>query len=399
MRKQSSDYRKFVYVFVGLLCIAIVSDLFGESVLEDGAIGRAEMGEKEKKVELQLEIEGVLKDYAYTIEVPATSPTEEEAEEYFKKAIEEIDKDFEEIGKSIPIQKSYLDDVVKADWSFLPFGLIDAEGNIRTEKFDEETIIQAKVELSCGNYERIYEFSFLLKEPEMSEEERLLEAIERQLEKNSLEEGSSKLRLPEEVEGKRISWKEKKSYLTPKILLLEAASLLLFLLIIKRHKEEEQKLRCMKMELVYPDIVSQLSLLIGAGMTTRQAWSRLARLYVWKKEKKLTKEDIVYERILQMSRKIEEGESERFVYQQFAEEIPVDSFRRLMRMLSGSVEKGTDGMEIRLQEECRRAFEQRIVHAKKLGEEASTKMLAPLMFMMLLIMAIVMLPALLQFQL
>ena len=53
---------------------------------------------------------------------------------------------------------------------------------------------------------------------------------------------------------------------------------------------------------------------------------------------------------------------------------------------------------LQLQEESRMAFEQRILVAKRRGEEASTKMLVPLMLMLMLVMAIVMVPALMEFQ-
>jgi len=43
------------------------------------------------------------------------------------------------------------------------------------------------------------------------------------------------------------------------------------------------------------------------------------------------------------------------------------------------------------------AYEQRVLLAKRLGEEASTKMLIPLMLMMVLVMGIVMIPAIISF--
>jgi hypothetical protein len=52
-----------------------------------------------------------------------------------------------------------------------------------------------------------------------------------------------------------------------------------------------------------------------------------------------------------------------------------------------------------LQEESRQAFEQRILQAKKKGEEASTKMLLPLMLMLMMVMGIIILPALIEFKL
>ena len=50
-----------------------------------------------------------------------------------------------------------------------------------------------------------------------------------------------------------------------------------------------------------------------------------------------------------------------------------------------------------MEQESKQAYEQRILQAKKLGEEASTRMLLPLMLMMMVVMAIVMVPAMLSF--
>ena len=50
-----------------------------------------------------------------------------------------------------------------------------------------------------------------------------------------------------------------------------------------------------------------------------------------------------------------------------------------------------------LEEEEHRAYTERILLAKKLGEEASTKMLLPLLLMMMLVMGIVLAPAMIGF--
>ena len=73
------------------------------------------------------------------------------------------------------------------------------------------------------------------------------------------------------------------------------------------------------------------------------------------------------------------------------------SYYRLVRLLIGNLEKGTGGLCEALEQENRQAYEMRILRAKTLGEEASTKMLLPLILMMLVVMAIVMVPAMLGF--
>lgn len=398
MKKKGNEKRKVLLAFVLLLLIALIVDLTSEKVIKKGQIKRGEIGQKKETLELELYVEGVLEEYPYMLEVEPVFPTQEEAEGYLQKAIQKIEKDFAKVDENLPVKNEYLDGKVKADWSFRPFGIIDDEGKINPKKIKRETLIQAQVELNCGTYQKFYDFSFLLEKQKQTKEDALLEEIEKTLGQEMKTEGKETLNLPTQINGKEVEWSEKREYLTPQILLLEGLAILLIGGFSKKKKQEEKKKRIARMEEDYSDIVNQLALLLGAGMTTRQAWSRLGNLYIFKRKKKMVEERAVYEAILRMNGRFSEGESERVVYQRFCEEIPATGYHKLMRILLGSLEKGTQDVRNRLEEESRRAFEQRIVLAKKRGEEASTKMLLPLMLMMVLIMGVIMIPALIQFQ-
>lgn len=397
--KKITDRFKIMVAFVLLLFLSVVADFTQVGELKDGYINREEIGGEEKELQLQLDIEGILKDYEYPLEVQPVMPTKEEAEAYFEEVILVIEQDFTNVEAEVPLKDEYLEGVIKAEWSFQPFGIIDSEGRVNAEKLEmDESIIQAQVELRCGTYEKIHMFSFLLKAPVLSEEEVFLQQIKSWLEQQMKVEGSSKIQLPTEVNGKALVWSEKIEYITPKILLLEGLAAVLLWVVSRRKRLENEKKKLSEMEQDYPDMVNQLSLLLGAGMTTRQAWNRLATQYSFKRKSGLMEERPVYEAILRMSRRFAEGENERTIYHQFSEEIPAPCYHKLMRILLGNLEKGTQGICIHLEEESRLAFEQRILHAKKRGEEASTKMLIPLMLMMVIVMGIVMLPALIEFQ-
>jgi len=400
MKETITDKTKIIVAFLLLLVVSIVADVTGDVALKDGVIERNPLNGEEKKLQLQLDIEEILEDYEYSLEVLPVNPTKEEAENYFEQTIALIDKAFSQIKAELPLQESYFEGVVKANWSFQPFGLIDSEGKVYVEKLEEEeTIIQAEVELICGAYERIYTFSFLLKAPELSKEEQILQQIDAWVMEQMSQEGSNKLYLPTELDGISLTWSEKKELLTPQILLLEVLAMVLLWVVSKRRHSEEEKKRLLEMEKDYPDLVSQLSLLLGAGMTTRQAWTRIASQYSFKRKSEMIGERAVYESLLRMNRRLSEGESERAAYQQFTQEIPATCYHKLIRILLGNLEKGTQGICVRLEEEGRLAFEKRILLAKKMGEEASTKMMMPLMLMMMIVMGIVMVPALIGFQL
>lgn len=398
MKGKIKDRSKILLAFLLLLAVSIFSDMSKSSVVKDGYVERGEMTEEEILVQLQLDAEELLKNYPYSLEVSPLKPTQEEANKYFEEAIKEITKDFLGVEKEVPLKKSYCDGRVKAQWSFQPAGVINAEGKVYTEKIVEEMVVSAQVELESGAYETIYSFSFLLYAPVLSESELLLQKIEEWLKTQSEMEGTEEIQLPSKINGIELQWTERKEYITPQIIVLEVLGFVIFEVLSRRNQAEEKKKRMLQMERDYPDVVSQMALLLGAGMTTRQAWNRIASQYKFKCEHKMIEKRMVFEGILRMARRLAEGETERSVYEKFTEEISAHSYRKLMRMLLGSLEKGSQGVAKGLEEESRLAFEKRILNAKKQGEEVSTKMLIPLMLMMMIVMGIVILPALIGFQ-
>lgn len=389
--------KKVLAAFILLLLVAFIADVSQEKAIKNGVIERDDVGGDKKELSLILDMDGIWEGEAYSVEVLPANPTKEEAEDYFKKAIATIEEDFQEIGETVPLQSTY--DVVKADWLFEPYGIIDSEGNIRQEKLDENgTTINAQVELTCGEYERVYSFAFIIKPRALSQEEVSKQQLENWINQQMSLEGTTELQLPTRINGQKVTWSEVREYRTPQVFLLELVALVLLWMVSNRKKTQDEQKRIQKMERDYPEVVNQLSLLLGAGMTTRQAWSKLIAQYHFKRKAGMIEEKEVYEAIARMNRRFSEGESERAVYQQFSQEIPALCFHKLMRILLGNLEKGTQGICSRLEEEGRVAYEQRIQQAKKLGEEASTKMLLPLMLMMVIVMGIVMLPALIEFQ-
>lgn len=395
---ESKDKKKIGIIFFIILVIAIVLDLTQENIGEDGVILRNPIGEADEEIALMLELEGYEEVYEYLLEVKAMRVTEEQAEGYFTRAISEIDEEFQEMGSVIPLKEAYQAGLVAAEWSFEPWNVINADGSVVQEKIPEEgLVVSAGVTLSCGEYQKMYQFSFELEPRELSVEERVFNALEAWIASELQKEGEQELRLPEELEGVALSWTKKQDSLFVKILFLEAIALFVLWYLQKKKQEEEKKKLDESIEMDYPDVVEQLALLLGAGMTIRQAWNRIATRYSDKRQKNQVSEKPVFEKIVQMNRRLVEGESESSAYQMFADEIGLMSYQRLIRSLLRNMEKGSTEMYVFLDQESHRAYEQRIHYAKKLGEEASTRMLLPLMLMMFVVMAIAMLPAIVNF--
>lgn len=395
---ENKDKKKIGIVFSIILLMGIFFDWTKGNVMKEGIIMRNDVGEKEEEINLILNMEGYKDSYEYLLEVEAMRVTEEQAKGYFAGAIQEIEEDFRQLGSVVPRKEAYQSGIVEAEWSFEPWNVVKADGTVEQKNIQEDgLLISASVTLSCGEYEQIYQFSFELEPKELSVEEKVLAELDDWVAKEMEKEGEQALQLPLELEGIALQWSAKSDSFTLKILVLEIIAIVLIWYLQKKKQEAAKRKLDESMELDYPDIVEQLALLLGAGMTIRQAWNRIATRYTDKRQKKQVLEKPVFERIVQMNRRLSEGESERIVYQKFADEVGLMDYHRLIRSLLGNLEKGLAGTQNFLEQESRRAYEQRINYAKKLGEEASTRMLLPLMIMMVIVMAIAMIPAMLSF--
>ncbi|MDE6908442.1 MAG: type II secretion system F family protein, partial [Lachnospiraceae bacterium] len=158
--------------------------------------------------------------------------------------------------------------------------------------------------------------------------------------------------------------------------------------------ELEQRRR--ELLLDYPEIVNKLALYMGAGMTIRNAFFKMGEDY--KKQKKVQKR-YVYEEILIACNELQGGRSEMEAYDHFGRRCQVQAYLKLSALLSQNLRKGSNDLLQMLRQEADNAFAQRKGLAKKLGEEAGTKLLLPMMMMLCIVMVIIIIPAYFSFML
>ena len=156
------------------------------------------------------------------------------------------------------------------------------------------------------------------------------------------------------------------------------------------HGELEKQREYMKRE--YPDIVHKMALYIGAGMTIQGAFQKIAAEY--EQQKAVGKiRSPAYEEMLYTCRELRAGVSENDAYIRFGKRTGLQEYIRFSTLLTQNLKKGSNSLLSRLQEEADRALAERIQMGRKLGEEASTKLLLPMVLMLLVVMVMVMLPA------
>ena len=233
---------------------------------------------------------------------------------------------------------------------------------------------------------------------ELDAGERLIKGINRHIDSEMSKTGTKKLTLPDEVDGVKLSWSQEKSNTAAKIAMLEVVVIVLLVLEKKEKKKTAQKERNIQLQLEYPEIVSKMAVLMGSGMTVEQVWNRITARYL--DERKNNDKNIMpaYEEMLVTEREISDGVTGRKAYAGFAERVKLPCYQKLVRIILQSIHKGSKGVCEMLEKESEDAFDERRLLALKLGEEAGTKMLMPMMIMMAIVIAIVIAPAIIDFK-
>ena len=90
---------------------------------------------------------------------------------------------------------------------------------------------------------------------------------------------------------------------------------------------------------------------------------------------------------------IQGGAPEGECYEKYGIRCGISGYRKFGTMLSQNLRKGSRGITELLSREAEEAFEDRKNLAKKLGEEAGTKMMIPMFIMLAVVFIIVIVPA------
>ena len=147
----------------------------------------------------------------------------------------------------------------------------------------------------------------------------------------------------------------------------------------------EKRRRSIQME--FPEFVNKLTLLVNAGMTISKAWEKIINENI--------KEHILYDEMRYSLMEIKAGKPEAVAYEEFARRCRVKEVTKFVSVIVMNLKRGGSEVVPVLKAQGNECWEMRKNAARQLGEEASTKILIPLMIMFMGIVLIVSTPAVL----
>lgn len=365
----------------------------GNRILRDGYAGLEE--------QYELLVDGVAqKAVPVTVQVSPRAYTQEEAMEAFYHLMDDIENRIRGENRSLTEVESDLELIsrdketgISIRWQSSEPELLSSMGKImKSTETPRQVILSAR--LTVDGYHADFQVPIRLVPRTLSPDEQLLAGLQQEIEKRNEEQKTDEyLVLPERVDGRTISYRreKKENYFALPFL----GIFLAFLLVIREREAEKvrEKRREKELLLDYAELVSKLMILVGAGMTIRSAWERMVKDYEHAREMGKQKQQAAGEEMCRTYYQLVNGMPEGTAYREFGRRCKLQPYLKLSSVLEQNRKAGTKNLRAILRTEMEDAFEMRKNLARRMGEEAGTKLLAPLFLMLGIVMVMIMAPA------
>ena len=334
-----------------------------------------------------------------TVYVDEKNYTEKEMMDYIKEAKQELNQWIKKVEKrceNFEFPQTLKGNPVRISWSTGNPDILSWEGipgkNI-SENGENVEIIAA---ISLGEETEIWKKQIMVYPPKLNEREKMQREVQKEAELLS-KNPSGPLYLPQTLEGEEIRYKKTGSN-TGRIVCFLSFVLGFGVYPLQKEKEKKKQESIRKeMQKDYPDIIQKLVLFLRAGFTIRRAMEKIAEGYLRSREKYQMKERSAYEEIVRTCKEMQGGIYEAEAYERFGVRCEVSQYKVLSVLLVQNLKKGNQNLLELLEREEAVAEDERKRSAKVRGEEASTKLLLPMMLQLIVVLMILMIPAFFSF--
>ena len=277
--------------------------------------------------------------------------------------------------------------------------LVDSFGGVNSEGLPaqgRETALRLRI--TDGSWPRDFVIPICVKPPLLGDEERrekaFLDLVQKEEEAQRTEAYFS---LPASFEGKALHYEEPDSGSFWQLALLGAAGALLVGLKERQDQEKQREARRRQLLLDYSEILSRLIIFLGAGMSIRSAWDKIGEDYQKARKEGRMPVRYAYEEMYAAASQMRTGVPEGKAFGDFGRRCGIPQYIKLAGLLEQNRKNGSKNLRDVLRLEMADAFELRKHQARRLGEEAGTKLLLPLFMLLGVVMVMIAVPALMEF--
>lgn len=277
--------------------------------------------------------------------------------------------------------------------------ILSSKGRVKVDDLSEGSFVNLTMTISYYDYSSEYDFSVLVGEAKKTAEQLLVLQLEQalcNLEQETVEE--EELLLPEKINNIRVG--TEKGDAGGKIILIGVILGMVAMIAFLSHLKELADKRDYQLIREYPYFVDSIWLYIEAGMNIKRAFSEYvnsSKVKHRKLKKEKTNKHILTEEIRYTLNEIDNGQPEYLAYEELGERLDVASYKTILRHISQNLRMGTKDLKLLMETEVTIALETKKEGAKRLGEEASTKLIFPMVILLVVVMVLIMTPAFMGF--
>lgn len=320
-------------------------------------------------------------------------PMEYTAEEFYEKS-ERLFRDFETelVGDNedllhirgdihIPENPEKVFDVT---WLSDSPKILASTGKVNTDELTDKAFVTLTANIEYGDLSASHEYKLGI---EGRKETTIIELVESKLYNLEQENrNQSEILIPKELSGVKISLEQEKNNTSVYIFLWGT----IFCIILAFRKaaglKQDIRNRDRKLMDLYPWFVNSLWLTLGAGLTVKSGIKQL--IAEGENENPLVLE------LEYAINQIDSGLDEAMAYEDLGRRIGLNAYVKLMHQLGRNLKIGSKDLLRLMEEELAVALEIRKENAKRKGEEASTKLLFPMIVLLLIVMLMIVTPVL-----
>lgn len=280
---------------------------------------------------------------------------------------------------------------ILVEWTIDDYALLDDSGNIMDKAVSdagERTFVTVKLVYEAVS--ETFDIPMTIFPTPVTDKEKFLNAVESKLaEADRGERNKDRLVLPDNADGKAISWSVPKKNTAAAVTMIGILAALLCAAgrvgdIQTKLKEREQQL-----VLDYPDFVYKLVLLNGAGMNLKSAMETMLG------DAKIAGRDgrYVWQEVQAALRAMAQGVSEKQAYELFGQRCAQLPYLKLGSLMVQSLKKGVGGIGHMMSDAADEAVMMKKNAAVKAGEAVGTKLLMPMGLLLAVVLIILIVPA------
>lgn len=390
-----------VFLYMLLICqvlflVTLLSCQNDHELISGYYIEKNDIGGEQKDIKVETKIGGLKKEL--DISVPERKYSDEEIKIQSEKVKKYIyshylgkNKSSDKVCKNLYLMKKVKGSMFVISWISDDEKIISEQGKVYGSRISNPRQVGLTAVIKYESFKEKLRFNVIVTPVKKGNEQSIWDELDKLL-SDAMERTKSfkYFKLPEKVAGKKVKYGINRYEPLWRLTAVMAVMFIVVPYLLESMVKSRVSDREKQLKLAYPEMIEKFVLLVNAGLPVKNAWIRITETESEKtKDNNYRDNFYLVEEMLLTKRQMENGLSEEKAYEMFGRRIGLLSYMKFCTLLVQNMKKGTADLIRILEYESADVFNERKENVKILGEEVGTKLLIPMMIMMVIIFAII----------